>query len=83
MFRPGPAGGFPPTYPSAFPLISGAGGPGFSDFFEQLGRTIAYHPEVARMLGNIKAALFLQQLMTGQHQGRPLPPAVDVVDSEG
>jgi hypothetical protein len=70
MFRPGPAGGFPPTYPNAFPLISGAGGPGFSDFFEQLGRTIAYHPEVARMLGNIKAALFLQQLMWWTPKGK-------------
>jgi hypothetical protein len=43
---------------------------GSPDFFEQLGRTIAYHPEVARMLGNIKAALFLQQLMWWTPKGK-------------
>ncbi len=71
MFKSSHAGSTPfETYPDAFPLISGAGGPGFSDFFEQLGRTIAYHPEVARMLGNIKAALFLQQLMWWTPKGK-------------
>jgi len=71
MFKSSHAGSTPfETYPDAFPLISGAGGPGFSDFFEQLGRTIAYHPEAARMLGNIKAALFLQQLMWWTPKGK-------------
>jgi hypothetical protein len=36
---------------------------GFTDFLGQLGRTIAFHPEMARMLGSIKAALLLQQLI--------------------
>jgi len=36
---------------------------GFTEFFESLGRTIAFHPDMARMLDSIKAALFLQQLM--------------------
>jgi hypothetical protein len=66
MFRPGPAGS---PY-SDFPLISGGGGPGFVDFFESLGRTIAFHPELARMLGSRNAALFLQQLMWWTPKGK-------------
>src|SRR5260370_13628083 len=35
----------------------------FTDFLQQLGRTIAFHPEMARMVGSIKAALILPQLI--------------------
>jgi hypothetical protein len=37
--------------------------PGFTDFFETLGRPITYYPALARLLGSMKAAVFLQQLM--------------------
>ena len=37
--------------------------PGFTDFFEALGRPVAYYPSLARLLGSVKAAILLAQLM--------------------
>ena len=38
-------------------------GPGFSDFLGSLGHPVAYYPSLAKVLGSIKAAVFLAQLM--------------------
>jgi hypothetical protein len=35
----------------------------FTGFVEALGRRIVYHPSLARLLGSLKAAIFLEQLM--------------------
>lgn len=37
--------------------------PGFTDFFEALGRPVVYHPRLARLLCSTKAAILLEQLM--------------------
>jgi uncharacterized phage protein (TIGR02220 family) len=37
--------------------------PGFTDFFEALGRPVVYHPRLARLLCSMKAAILLEQLM--------------------
>jgi hypothetical protein len=37
--------------------------PGFTDFFTGLGRPVVYYPSLARLLGSMKAAILLAQLM--------------------
>jgi hypothetical protein len=44
--------------------------PGFSDFLQQLGSPVAYYPSLARVLGSIKAAVFLAQLMYWTPRGK-------------
>jgi hypothetical protein len=43
---------------------------GFSDFLETLGRPVAYYPSLAKVLGSIKAAVFLAQLMYWTPRGK-------------
>jgi len=45
-------------------------GPGFSDFLESCGRPVAYFPSLAKVLGSIKAAVFLAQLMYWTPRGK-------------
>ena len=45
-------------------------GPGFTDFLESLGRPVAYYPSLAKVLGSIKAAVFLAQLMYWTPRGK-------------